>query len=204
MWLFIGGPPEKRSILYHYDISRGHTLPLQILEDFKGWLHCDDHLAYDTYARINPEVILLGFWMHCRRRFYEVAKSIKTEGLAHKAIKKIANLYHIEDDIKKKCSSPQTVYEYRQQHAKPLLADFKQWLDDNVHHVRLISPLGDAFGYALNQWEKLTRYIDDGRLEIDNGESKRKIKPFVIGLKNCFFVISLLEQELQKLFTLSL
>lgn len=103
MWLFIGGPPDKRSILYHYDISRAHTVPLQILEDFKGWLHCDGHLAYDTYARINPEVILLGCWMHCRRRFYEVAKSIKTEGLAHKAIKKIAKLYRIEDDIKQKC-----------------------------------------------------------------------------------------------------
>jgi transposase len=187
MWVFIGGPPEKRSIIYHYNISRSHTVPLQILDDFKGWLHCDGHSAYDTYAKVNPAVILLGCWMHCRRKFYDVAKSIKTEGLAHKAVKKIAKLYRIEDEIKQKCLSPQAVYEYRQQHAKPLLIEFKQWLDDNVHHIRPKSPLGDAFGYALNQWDKLTRYLKDGRLEMDNGESERKIKPFVMGRKAWLF-----------------
>lgn len=187
MWVFIGGPPEKRSIIYHYDVSRGHTVPLNTLDDFKGWLHCDGHSAYDGYAKVNPAVILLGCWMHARRKFYDVAKSIKTEGLAHKAVKKIAKLYRVEDEIKQTCKSPQAVYDYRQQHAKPLLNEFKQWLDDNLHHIRPKSPLGDAFGYALNQWKKLTRYLDDGRLEMDNGESERKIKPFVIGRKNWLF-----------------
>lgn len=187
MWVFIGGSPEKRSIIYHYDISRSHAVPLQILDDFKGWLHCDGHSAYDTYAKVNLAVMLLGCWMHCRRKFHDVAKSIKTEGLAHKAIKKIAKLYRIEDEIKQKCTSPQAVYEYRQEYSKPLLKEFKQWLDDNIHHVRPKSPLGDAFGYALNQWEKLTCYVNDGRLEMDNGESERKIKPFVIGRKNWLF-----------------
>jgi transposase len=187
MWVFIGGTPEKHSIIYHYNVSRGHAVPLSILEDFKGWLHCDGHSAYDTYAKVNPAAILLGCWMHARRRFYDITKTIKTEGLAHKAVKRIAKLYRIEDEIKQKCTSPQAVYEYRQQHAKPLINEFKQWLDDNVHHVRPKSPLGDAFGYALNQWHKLTRYLDDGRLEMDNGESERKIKPFVMGRKAWLF-----------------
>lgn len=187
MWVFIGGPPKNRSIVYHYDIRRSHAVPLQILEDFKGWLHCDGHSAYDTYAKVTPGITLLGCWMHCRRKFYDVAKTIKTEGLAHKAVKKIAKLYRIENEIKQNCISPKAVYEYRQQHAKPLLKEFKQWLDDNVHHIRPKSPLGDAFGYALNQWKKLTRYLDDGRLEMDNGESERKIKPFVMGRKAWLF-----------------
>jgi transposase len=67
MWCFIGGPPDKRSIIYHYDQSRGHGVVLQLLEDFKGWLHCDGHSAYDTYARVTPGVALLACWMHCRR-----------------------------------------------------------------------------------------------------------------------------------------
>jgi transposase len=187
MWCFIGGPPEKRSIVYHYDIRRSHLVPLQMLEDFKGWLHCDGHSAYDTYAKVKQDVILLGCWMHARRKFYDVAKTIKTEGLAHKAVKKIGKLYHIESELKQQGALTETIYEYRQQHAKPVLKEFKQWLDENSLHIRPKSPLGEAFGYALNQWGKLTRYIDDGRLEMDNGESERKIKPFVIGRKNWLF-----------------
>ena len=67
------------------------------------------------------------------------------------------------------------------------MIEFKQWLDDNSLHIRPKSPLGDAFGYAINQWDKLIRYIEDGRLEMDNGLSERKIKPFVIGRKNWLF-----------------
>jgi transposase len=191
MWCFIGGPPEKRSIIYHYDISRGHAVPLQILEDFKGWLHCDGHSAYETYAKVKPGVVLLGCWMHARRKFYDVAKTIKTEGLAHKAVKKIAKLYHIESELKQQSALPEMIYEYRQQHSRPLLKAFKEWLDDNSLHIRPKSPLGEAFGYALNQWDKLMRYLDDGRLEMDNGESERKIKPFVIGRKNWLFCDSI-------------
>ena len=187
MWCFIGGPPDKRSIIYHYDQSRGHGVVVQLLEDFKGWLHSDGHSAYDTYARVIPGITLLARWMHCRRKFYDVSKSIKTEGLAHKAVKKIAKLYRIEEELKLKGAAPEEVYQYRQQHSKPLLIEFKQWLDDNSLHIRLKSPLGDAFGYALNQWDKLTQYINDGRLEMDNGLSERKIKPFVMGRKNWLF-----------------
>lgn len=67
------------------------------------------------------------------------------------------------------------------------MKEFKQWLDDNVHHVRPKSPLGDAFGYALNKLKKLTRYLDDGRIIMDNGVSERKIKPFVMGRKAWLF-----------------
>lgn len=187
MWCFVGGPPEKRSIIYHYDISRGHRVPLKMLEDFQGWLHCDGHPAYDAYARITPGITLLGCWMHCRRNFFEVTKTIKTEGLAHKAVKKIAKLYRIEEELKLKAATPEEVYQYRQMHSKPLLNEFKEWLDENTLHIRPKSPLGEAFVYALNQWDKLIRYVNDGRLEMDNGLSERQIKPFVIGRKNWIF-----------------
>lgn len=187
MWCFIGGPPDKRGIVYHYDTSRGHAVVLQMLENFQGWLHCDGHSAYDTYAKVVPGVMLIACWMHCRRKFYDVAKSIKAEGLSHKAVKKIGKLYRIEEELKLKSASPEEIYQHRQEYSKPLLIEFKQWLDDNSLHIRPKSPLGNAFGYALNQWDKLIRYIDDGRLEIDNGLSERKIKPFVIGRKNWLF-----------------
>jgi len=187
MWCFIGGSREKRSVIYHYNPSRAHTVILDLLDDFKGALHCDGFSGYDTYARVSDDVWLIACWMHCRRKFFEVTKSSKKKGLADKAVKKIAKLYRIEKEMKEKNLTPNEVLEYRQEHSKPLLDAFKSWLDDNSKKAPPQSPLGNAFGYALNQWHKLIRYIEDGRLEMDNGLSERKIKPFVIGRKNWMF-----------------
>lgn len=69
----------------------------------------------------------------------------------------------------------------------PLLAQFKAWLDKSAPHVLPESLLGKALNYALNQWERAIRYVDDGRLDIDNNRSERAIKPFVIGRRNWMF-----------------
>ncbi len=187
MWCFIGGPPDKRSIIYHYNQSRAHTVILDMLDGFSGALHCDGYGGYDTYARVTENIKLIACWMHCRRKFYEVAKSSKKKGLADKSVKKIAKLYRIEKEMKEQHLTADDVYQYRQEHAKPLLEEFKLWLDENSKKAPPQSPLGQAFTYALNQWDKLIRYVDDGRLEMDNGLSERQIKPFVIGRKNWLF-----------------
>lgn len=90
-------------------------------------------------------------------------------------------------EMKEKNLNPNEIYQYRQEHAKPLLEAFKFWLDENSKKAPPQSPLGQAFTYAINQWDKLNRYTNDGRLEMDNGLSERQIKPFVIGRKNWLF-----------------
>ena len=75
----------------------------------------------------------------------------------------------------------------RQAQAKPLLEQYKQWLDKSSLQVPPKSAIGAAIGYSLRQWPKLSRYIDDGQLAIDNNRSERAIKPFVIGRKNFLF-----------------
>lgn len=191
MWCFIGGPPDKRGVVYHYNPGRAHTVILELLEDFKGYLHCDGYGAYDTYARVAPSITLVACWMHARRKFYEVAQSSKTEGLAHAALAKISALYKLEKEAKESALDPNAIYQMRQQNAKPILDDFKIWLDENSLCVPPKSPLGQAIGYALNQWQKLIQYLKDGRLEIDNGLTERQIKPFVIGRKNWMFYQSI-------------
>jgi transposase len=64
---------------------------------------------------------------------------------------------------------------------------FKQWLDKSVQQVSKESPLGQAIHYSLNQWSKLSRYVEDCRLNIDNNRAERAVKPFVIGRKNWLF-----------------
>jgi transposase len=130
--------------------------------------------------------------MHCRRNFFEVARSTRSKGLADTAVKMIGKLYGIEEEMKDKSFSFEQCYEYRQQYSKPLLEQFKVFLDENIKKVLPKLPLGKAFSYAINQWSKLTRYIEDGRLEIDNGLSERKIKPFVIGRNYAEFNIMLI------------
>lgn len=186
MWCFIGGPPDKRSYIYHYYKSRAHTIIETLLPDFKGYLHCDGYQGYNTYAN-DHECILVGCWAHVRRKFVEITKAIKASGIAHNMIALIAKLYAIEKKLKAEKKSIDEIYQCRQKKAKPILEKIKRILQDNVDKVLPKSPLGQAISYALNQWPKLEKYIEDGRLEIDNNRSERMVKPFVIGRKNWLF-----------------
>ena len=101
------------------------------------------------------------------------------------ALNLFQKLYRIEKEIKGK--SADEVYRIRQERAKPLMTDYKDWLDKSINQVPPKSTLGKAIAYSLNQWPKLVRYLDDGRLNIDNNRAERAIKPFVIGRKNWLF-----------------
>ena len=186
MWCFIGGAPPRRSVIYHYNRSRAHTVIEELLPDFSGYLHCDGYGGYDAYAG-DHNVTLAACWMHCRRKFYEVAKLVKSPGLADKAVKLIAKLYKVEKSIKALGLSPDAIKAYRLEQAKPVLDKIRKFITDNQSKILPKSPLGKAFAYADNQWHKLIVYLEEGRLEIDNGLAERAIKPFVIGRKNYLF-----------------
>jgi len=188
MWLFIGGPPEKRSFIYQYDPSRRHEIAKTFWGDFNGYLHTDGYSGYQTLFN-DPELNIRGVhcWAHARRKYIEVTKSCRKEGLAHKAVKQIAKLYALESKFKEQKLKPDVIYQARQKKSKPLLDRFKRWLDDNINHVPPKSPIGRAMSYSLKYWNNLTRYLEDGRLEIDNNRAERSIKPFVIGRKNWMF-----------------
>jgi transposase len=97
----------------------------------------------------------------------------------------IKKLYRIEALIKDK--TPAEKQAYRLEHSSPLLEEYKAWLDKSIQQVPPKSALGKALAYSLNQWPKLTRYLEDGHLNIDNNRAERAIKPFVIGRKNWLF-----------------
>jgi hypothetical protein len=101
------------------------------------------------------------------------------------AISHIRKLYRIESEIKDK--DPTEKQAQRLAKAKPLLEQFKAWLDQSALQVPPKSAVGKAIAYSLGQWVKLERYIEDGNLQIDNNRAERAIKPFVIGRKNWLF-----------------
>jgi transposase len=107
-------------------------------------------------------------------------------GKAAEAVSIIKKLYAIESDSKH--LPPGDIKKQRLEKAKPLLDHFKTWLTHYKSQTLPKSPFGQALSYALNQWTELTRYLDDGRLEIDNNSAERSIKPFAVGRKNWMFM----------------
>ena len=186
MWLFIGGPPSKRAFVYQYHPTRSHQIPFDFFVDFKGWLHADCYKAYVTLGQLE-HIKHVACWAHARRYFVDVAKASKKEGLAHQVVKLVGKLYHLERELKDKEATSEIILIRREQEAKPVLAQIKALLNDAQFKVPPKSPLGTAVYYALNHWDALNIYLQDGRLEIDNNKSERSIKPFVIGRKNWLF-----------------
>lgn len=186
MWLFIGGPPDKRAIIYHYGATRDGDIPLRFLRGFEGYLHTD---AYSGYLPLvaTGKVKTVACLAHIRRKFFEITETIKTEGLAHQAMVYITALYSIETQLREQGADIQAIYQARQTHAKPIVETMGAWLKANITKVPPKSPIGTAMQYALKCWPNFSRYLDDGRLHIDNNQSERAIKPFVIGRKNWMF-----------------
>lgn len=188
MWLYATGTdaPNNQGIpnivLYDYHASRAGQCAVDFLDGFNGYLQVDGYAAYGK-----TEAALAGCWAHVRRKFKEaeIAQPKGKTGKANWALNHIQKLYRIE--TLNKDASPEVRRQQRQLHSQPLLDELHRWLEKSQLHVPPKSSLGKAISYSLNQWTNLTRYLEDGRLNIDNNRAERAIKPFVIGRKNWLF-----------------
>ena len=186
MWLFSGGPPNKRCFVYHYHPSRQDAVAKKFFDSFEGYLHAD---CYSAYVNLDRERIKhVACIAHARRYFVDIVKATKSKpGIAKTAVEWFAKLYAIEKQLKEDNASIEHILKIRTTEAKPILAQFKLWLLEQQKKALPKSPLGKALYYSIKHWDSLTQYINDGRLEIDNNRSERAIKPFVIGRKNWMF-----------------
>ena len=191
MWVSVGGPPSKPAILFEYDPSRGKEVPLRLLDGFTGFLQCDGLESYDAACKAGS-IVRLGCMDHARRKFKEAQNGQKRSKNAKQKVSKadvglgkINALYRLERSIKD--NSPEDKYQLRQKVAIPLLDELKRWLEDNATRVPKDSLTSKAIHYTLNQWDRLTQYTQDGRLNISNIMAENAIRPFVIGRKNWLF-----------------
>lgn len=190
MWLIRGGPPQQPVVLFNYDASRSEAVPVRLLEDFKGVLQTDGYAGYNQVCR-NNGITRIGCWDHARRKFIEASKAAPAKKKGHQvskadvAVGKIRKLYAIESKIKD--LEPELKKQQRQKLSKPLLDDFKDWLEKNISRVPKNSLTYKAIYYSLNQWDLLVGYCDDGQLNISNALAENAIRPFAIGRKNWLF-----------------
>lgn len=186
MWVFRGHGKDKPTILFDYHPSRSAAVALEHLKDYRGYVQTDGLATYDVELGKNYAVHA-GCWSHARRNFYEAAKNIDAKSNANTALSFIGTLYKIEDEAREKKLSHEDIRKLRNEKARPILEDFRGWLDGKAHHVAPKGLLGKAIRYALNEWAKLLVYLEDGRIPIDNNLVENAIRPFVVGRKNWLF-----------------
>jgi transposase len=189
MWVQRGGPPDKPVLLFDYDPSRSGAVPLRLLEGYRGFVQCDGYEGYGAVGK-RVDITLVGCWAHARRKFDEAIKAQGKKGKAKagratKGLSYIQKLYRIEK-LAREMSADER-YRLRQEQAVPLLDDIRTWLNKSLPEVPPQSAVGRALHYLHGQWEKLARYTEDGRLDIDNNAAERAIRPFVIGRNNWLF-----------------
>jgi len=194
MWQYCSGDYAPQQIaMFEYQPTRAGAHALKFLtkpngEVFSGYLQVDAYAGYNTVNAATR----IGCMAHVRRKFVEALQAVPAantkDSLALHPIGLIQQLYVIEAQIKK-ASVPERT-QVRQAQSLPVLNQLKAWLDEQVKLVIPKSLLGRAIRYALAQWQYVVRYVDDGRLSIDNNIAERSIKNLVIGRKNWLFSTS--------------
>lgn len=174
----------KPAAWYKFTPDRRGQWPAQHLADFKGWMHADGYAGFnEIYSRGNVDEVAC--MAHIRRKFVDIYKS-QGSATAEEAIKRIAELYKIEKEIRG--SPPEIRRAARQNDAKPLFKDLQKWLDVQLAQIPRKSVLARAIRYAINRMKRLTPYLENGFLELDNNAAERAMRPIALGRKNYMFV----------------
>jgi transposase len=180
------GGTDPPAVAYSYAPGRGAVHALKLLGHYRGIVQCDGYAAYKTIAgAANGEAITLAFcWAHLRRAFFDIAKGGDAP-IASEALERIAALYAIEKTIRGKSAGERRAA--RQERSKSLVLALETWLKQQLARVSGKSLIAEAIRYGLNHWDGLTRFLDDGRIELDTNIVERSIRPIVLNRKNALF-----------------
>ena len=173
------------AVWFAYSPDRKAQHPLAHLKDFRGVLHADGYAGFNgLYDRTDHPLIEAACWAHARRKFYDVNAATPSP-LAEQALQQIGELYAIEAQLRGK--PPEQRREMRQARAGPLLEALHRWMHATLAQLSKKSALAGAIRYSLSRWAALTRYRDDGHIEIDNNAAERALRAVALGRKNYLF-----------------
>jgi transposase len=177
------GGTDPRGVAYVYAPDRKAERPIAHLAGFKGILQVDGYGGYRALAE-RGDVQLAFCWAHVRRRFYELAVAGPAP-IASEALQRIAELYAFETESRGRSADERRAR--RQEKSRPLLDELEPWLRTKLGLISQKTKLAEAIRYALSRWEGLTRFLDDGRIEIDSNVVERSIRPIALNRKNALF-----------------
>ncbi len=171
-------------VFFDYREGRGREGPMEILENFRGYLQSDGYSVYEGFK--NKEgITLLNCMAHARRMFNEALDN--DESRAAYAMVEIGKLYAIERSCKEQNLSFDEIKNIRQEKSVPILDSLGKWIKEQYMQTTPKSPIGKALAYSIERWEKLSLYTQEGMLNIDNNPVENSIRPVALGRKNYLF-----------------
>jgi transposase len=188
LWSYVrddrpAGENTAPAVWFAYSPDRKGEHPREHLKDFAGMLQADAysgfHHLYDT-GRIHEAAC----WAHARRKFHDI-HTAHPSPTSTGALEWIGALYRIEEEVRGKPAEQRRTI--RQARAAPLLEELRAWMEKMLRSLSPKSETAEAIRYALSRWRALTRYVDDGRIEIDNSAAERALRAVALGRKNYLF-----------------
>ena len=176
---------DKDHIFFEYQPKHTSAAVCSMFRGFKGYIQADAHCIYDALFRGDavdegekpPDEVAC--WSHCRRKFWEAAIATK-EPPAREALLRIGVLFDLEEEWAG--LAPKQRHDRRQRVSRPMLDDFFAWADGVFERVgKVRGPVATAFGYAIRQRDALRRFLDDGRLRLENNAAKRALRAIAVG-----------------------
>ena len=189
LWTYVrddrpAGLGTAPAVWFAYSQDRKGEHPRRHLKDFKGALQAD---AYSGFHHLYGDgtIYEVACWAHTRRKFHDV-HVVHASPTTTEALDRIGALYAIEEQIRGKPAELRC--SVRQARARPLLDELRLWMEKMLRSLSTKSETAGAIRYALSHWRALTRYVDDGQLEIDNNAAERALRAVAIGRKNYLFM----------------
>jgi hypothetical protein len=169
-------------VVFRYTKNHTHEEPLRFLQDYLGYTQADAHSVYEELYR-RGKTIEVGCWAHCRRYFIKARDSAPKQ--ANAALTLIGQLFHAEQQWKK-LPADQRVRN-RQEKSAAIVEMLEKWIDEEAPKTDERSAIRAAMTYATNQRIALRRFLEDGRLRLDNNLSENALRRIAIGRKNYMF-----------------
>jgi transposase len=183
LWVYLG---DGRWSAFVYTPDWKGEWPQSFLAERKGWLQVDGYAGYDDlFTREGATAIEVSCWAHARRGFVETLEAGDLRAAI--PVELIRQLYAIERAATDAGEDHEARRERRQREAPPIIAALGRWMADTYNKEPPKSPLAKACYYAIARWEGLKRFLEDGRLPLDNTASERALRQVAVGRNHYLF-----------------
>jgi transposase len=194
-WTYVGDEEHPLTV-FDYTPSRKRDGPAEFLKNYHGYLQADAFNGYDgIYLESNGQIQEVGCWAHARRKYFDGRRADPAH--AEAALAWIGKLYGIEKELRERTAGEwldlpladrfSQIAAVRQERSRPLLSDFQRWLEAESPKLLPKNPIRQAMDYTLGNWSALSRYIESGRLAIDNNAAENSLRGICLGRKNWLF-----------------
>lgn len=175
--------PEPPAAICYYEPDRRAERPRSHLTGYRGILHVDGYAGFEQLTA-GDQITLAACWAHTRRKFFEIAKADGSP-IALEAVRRIAEIYALEGQVRGR--APDERRALRQASSRPRVDALRTSLEAQLPRLSSRGKLAEAIRYALIRWDGLSRFLEDGRTELDTNPVERAIRPVALGRKNHLF-----------------